>query len=161
MVSNRSLQLLSTSTVRSFSRHLLAEGIFKQLYSLRIPCAADIDKRETFGFGVVYFLGCQSHFAAYEGVICVAVCTVKTSRVEGAAQVCTPGDDKIELVPVARRRVSPGDFVAIFTLEVCVGHTQTTVAAQFQQSLSIIIHLPVPRCPRQEGRARCCSRLPF
>jgi hypothetical protein len=67
------------------------------------------------------------------------------SDVEGAAQVGTPGDDKIKLVPVARPRVSPRDFVAIFfvpifTLEVSIGHIQITVAAQFQQSLSVLVH---------------------
>ena len=45
-----------------------------------------------------------------------------------------------QVMPMARPGVSPGDFVAFLTLEVCVGHTQTVVAAQLQQSLSILVH---------------------
>lgn len=56
---------------------------------------------------------------------------MKTPSVGDTLQVCMPGDDEVELVPVFRPGVSPGNFVGLLTLEVCVGHTQSSVAAQF------------------------------
>ena len=74
-------------------------------------------------FGGVYFPCGQSHFSDDKGVVCVTVCTEETSSAKDATQVCTPGDDKVEVVPVSRLGLSLGDFVVFFELEVGVCQT--------------------------------------
>lgn len=83
--------------------------------------------------------GLQPDLAANKGVICVTVCAVVASRVEDAAEVCSPGNDKVKLVPVAGPRMSSIHFVQLLALEVAVGDAEAMVAAEFQQSLPILL----------------------
>ena len=60
-------------------------------------------------------------------------------RVKDSAEVRSPGDDEVELVPVAGPWVSPGDFVPVLTREVGVGDAEAVMAAEFEQSLSVLV----------------------
>jgi hypothetical protein len=92
-------------------------------------------------------------------MVCVAVGTVETSRVEGAIQVRTPGDDKIKLVSVARPRMSVRDFVPIYTLKYVLVTRRSrcsTILAVSVRSRSFCVCHGV-----QDRKARYCSRLPL
>ena len=48
----------------------------------------------------------------------VAISAMVAPRVKDSAEVRSPGDDEVELVPVAGPGVSPGDFVPVLPREV-------------------------------------------
>ena len=60
-------------------------------------------------------------------------------RVKDSAEVHSPGDDGVELVPVAGPGVSPGDFVPVLPREVWVRDVEAVVTAEFEQSLSVLV----------------------
>ena len=66
-----------------------------------VGSSAGVDAGATLCLGVVDLTRLQPDLAANKGVICVTVCAVIASRVEDAAEVSSPGNDKVKLVPVA------------------------------------------------------------
>ena len=58
-----------------------------------------------------------------------------------AAEVRSPGDDEVKLVPVAGPGMSPRHFVQLLAFEVAVGDAEAVVAAEFQQSLTCLVQL--------------------
>ena len=73
-------------------------------------------------------------------MVLVTVSVVIASCVENTAEVCSPSNDEVKLVPVAGPRVSPRHFVQLLTLKVAVGDAEVVVTAEFEQPLPVLIH---------------------
>ena len=104
-------------------------------------CIESVDPGQTFLFGCVAFLGFQSHPAAHQGVILVAVCTVVAAAAENTVQMRAFGDNKVQLVPMLGSGMSPRYFVAKLRLEEGICYAESMVGADFKQSLSVVIQL--------------------
>ncbi len=83
----------------------------------------------------------QAYPRAHHGVVSVAVCTVVASSEEDTVKSSLPGDDLVQLVPVFGSWVPLRDSVLWFGVEEGIGDAKTVVGAQFQQPLSVVVHL--------------------
>ena len=70
----------------------------------------------------------------------VTVSAVIASCLEDTAEVHSPSDDEVKLVPVVGPRVSPRRIVQLLTLKVGVGDAEAVVTAEFKQPLPVLIH---------------------
>ena len=84
-------------------------------------------------------------------MIHVTVCAVVASRVKDAAEVRSPGDDEVKLVPVAGPGMSPRYFVQLLALELAVGNAEAMVAAEVQQSLTVFVQLANTEVAETDG----------
>ena len=75
-------------------------------------------------------LGLETHLAAEQGVVRVAVGTVVGASDEHVVEQGPPGDDEVQ--PVLGSGVSPGHSVLRFSGEEGVGDAQTIESAEFK-----------------------------
>ena len=101
--------------------------------------AEGVDAWTSLFLGVVRVFPHNSYLAGHKGVIRVTVGAVIAAVKCDASQLYTPGDDEVQLVPLAQSRVSTRYLMLILSLEESVGHTQASRAPQFQQPLSHFI----------------------
>ncbi len=90
---------------------------------------------------MVQFLRGNSYPAGHEGVIAVAVRTVVGPRHEDAGEVSTSSEYQVQLVPVSRVWMSPRCLMQVFAVEEGIGDAEAMEAAEFQQSLAILVDL--------------------
>ena len=98
-----------------------------------------VDAWASLFLGVVRACPHYLYLAVYKGVSRVTVGAVIAAVKCDASQLYTPGDDEVQLVPLAQSRVSTRYLMLILSLEESVGHTQAGRAPQFQQPLSHFI----------------------
>ena len=77
------------------------------------------------------FFGLYTNFTAHEGMVSVAISTVVASAGQDIAKISTPGNDQVELVPSARSRVLPRNFMLGFTFEEGVSDAKLVVGSEF------------------------------
>ena len=101
----------------------LLEAVSEALRLNRVGSATGFDAGVTLGLGVVDLSGLQPDLACNERVVRVKVSTVIAFCVEDTAEVRSPSDEEVYLVPGAGLSVSPKHFVQLLTLKVAVGDT--------------------------------------
>ena len=116
------------------------KAVSEALGLYRVGSATGVNARATLGLGMVDLSRLQSDLAAYQGMVHVTVCAVVTSREKDSAEVRSPGDDEVWLVPVAGPGVSPRHLLLLFTREESVCDAEAVVTTKFQQPLTVLIH---------------------
>ena len=131
----------------------LLEAVSEALSLNGVGSATGVDAAATLGLAVVDLSGLQPDLACNERVVRVAVSGVIAFCVEDTAEVRSPSDDEVYLMPVAGPRVSPRHFVQLLTLKVAVLDAEAVVTAEFEQPLPILIH---PADPEVAKAGRPC-----
>lgn len=74
-------------------------------------------------------LGLKAYFADNQRMISITICAVVTAGDKDTVQQGSSGYGKIQLVPVMRSGVSPGNSVVGLGGEECVGYAEVVVRA--------------------------------
>ena len=95
-----------------------------------ITCFADVDARSALLSCTVQTLRTELHFAAHQRVVSVAIGALVAAGYLDAGEVDASGEDQVELMPVFRSWVSPGDSMLRLCVEESVTDTEPMMTAE-------------------------------
>ena len=113
-----------------WARKRILQLLRKLLHFSLITCFVDVNARSALLSCTVQTLHAELHFAAHQRVVSVTIGALLAASYLDAGEVDTSGEDQVELMPVFRSRVSPGDSMLRLCVEEGVTDTQPMMKAE-------------------------------
>ena len=108
----------------------ILRNLCKLLHFSLIACFAGVDARSALLSRTVQTLRAELHFAAHQRLVSVTVGALVAVSYLDAGEVDTSGEDQVELMPVFRSWVSPGDSMLKLYVEEGVTDAQPMMTVE-------------------------------